>query len=50
VAANGRASRRFETLALDTLAGDKSASCEQLLAALGNFADAGWKRGCLVLK
>lgn len=50
IAADGRVSRRFETLALDTLAVDKSASTPQLLAAFASFADAPWKRASLVLR
>lgn len=50
ISADGRVQRRFETLALDTLAVDKSASTPQLLAAFASHADAPWKRATVVLR
>lgn len=47
---DGRATRRFEVLAADTLATEKFASTPQLLAAFGQFADVQWRRGTVSLR
>ena len=48
--AEGRVTRRFEVLSLDTLGTERFASTPQLLAAFGPWADAGWKRGTVSLR
>ena len=48
--ADGRPTRRFEVLSLDTLTTERFASTPQLLAAFGPWADAGWKRDTVSLR
>jgi hypothetical protein len=48
--ADGKLQRRFEVLALDTLAAERSASTSQLLAAFGRWQDAAWVRGTVSLR
>lgn len=48
--AEGRSTRRFEVMALDTMAVDRFASTPQLLAAFGPWAAADWKRGTVSLR
>ena len=47
---DGRTTRRFEVLALDGLAVDKSAGAPQLLAAFNGWADKGWRRASVSLR
>lgn len=42
---DGRLTRRFEVMALDSFRLDRSAGAPQLLAAFNSWADADWKRG-----
>lgn len=46
----GRLTRRFEVLGLDTLGTERSASSPQLLAAFGSWADAGWRQHTISLR
>lgn len=50
VKAEGRFQRRFEVLALDTLAVDRSASTPSLLVLFGKWQDAAWKRQTVSLR
>lgn len=46
----GRATRRFEVLSLDSLAAEKSAASPQALTAFGRHASAQWKRETVSLR
>ena len=48
--AEGRTTRRFEVLTLDTLSAERFASTPQLLAAFGTWADAAWRRDTVSLR
>ncbi len=48
--AEGRGTRRFEQLSVDSLAVEKSAAAPQALSSFGRFASAQWKRDTVSLR